>query len=144
MHKTTFLVIILFSAFSFTGCKQVEVLLTPVQKAVKDLTGIGNRYWRLQAVYTNDVPQVLTNAQKQYNKTYAIFPEENASGFFANSDGYKGVWQLTSITLLKETITNTPGQPVMLQYTILELTPNKLDISYEVNNSKIRETYIAF
>lgn len=144
MYKITSLAVIFLLAFSIPGCKQVEVVLTPVQKAVKDLTGIGNRYWRLQAVYTNDAPQVLTDAQKQYNKTYTIFPDENATGFFANSDGYKGVWELTSITSLKETITNTPGQPIIIQYTILELTPNKLDITYEINNTKIRETYISF
>lgn len=137
--------LLLVGAFLFlAGCKQEQVSLTPVQQAVKNLTGIGNRYWRLQAVYINDVPQTLTNAQKQYNKTYTIFPDEDSSGFFANSDGFKGVWVMPSPSQLKETITNTGGQPVVLLYTILELSTNKLDFSYEVNNTKTRETYYAF
>jgi hypothetical protein len=131
----------------FTSCNKDQVpdpVLTPKDLAVQKLTGMGNRYWHLTDLYINNVQQVLTSAQKKYTKTYTLTPGEDDTGTFTNADGYKGNWDCPDPSLLNETIVTINGQRVRLNYTILELTNNKLDITYVSNNQQIREVYVAF
>ena len=134
---------IIFCTTLFMGCSKNEAVLTPQQQAIKNLTGLGNRFWQLQDLYINNIRQTLTTQQKSYNKTYTLIVGEEKSGTLMNSDGYKGVWELVGDKQLKETITNISGLPVQITYIINELSGNKLDISYTVNNTLVREVYYA-
>ena len=134
---------IIFCTTLFMGCSKNEEVLTPQQQAIKNLTGLGNRFWQLQDLYINNIRQTLTTQQKSYNKTYTLIVGEEKSGTLMNSDGYKGVWELVGDKQLKETITNISGLPVQITYIINELSGNKLDISYTVNNTLVREVYYA-
>lgn len=125
------------------GCSKNEEVLTPQQQAIKNLTGLGNRFWQLQDLYVNNIRQALSTQQKGYNKTYTLMIGAESSGTLMNSDGYKGVWEIVGDKQLKETITNISGLPVQITYIINELSGNKLDISYTVNNILVREVYYA-
>ncbi len=125
------------------GCSKNEAVLTPQQQAIKNLTGLGNRFWQLQDLYVNNIRQTLSTQQKGYNKTYTLIIGAESNGTLMNSDGYKGVWEIVGDKQLKETFTNISGLPVQITYTINELSGNKLDISYTVNNTLVREVYYA-
>ena len=134
---------IIFCTTLFMGCNKNEAVLTPQQVAIKNLTGLGNRYWQLQDLYVNNTRQTLTTQQKSYNKTYTLIIGAESNGTLMNSDGYKGVWEIVGDKQLKETFTNISGLPVQITYIINELSGNKLDISYTVNNTLVREVYYA-
>ncbi len=125
------------------GCSKNEAVLTPQQQAIKNLTGLGNRFWQLQDLYVNNIRQTLSTQQKGYNKTYTLIIGAESNGTLMNSDGYKGVWEIVGDKQLKETFTNISGLPVQITYIINELSGNKLDISYTVNNTLVREVYYA-
>ena len=125
------------------GCSKNEAVLTPQQQAIKNLTGLGNRFWQLQDLYVNNIRQTLSIQQKGYNKTYTLIIGAESNGTLMNSDGYKGVWEIVGDKQLKETFTNISGLPVQITYIINELSGNKLDISYTVNNTLVREVYYA-
>jgi len=125
------------------GCSKNEAVLTPQQQAIKNLTGLGNRFWQLQDLYVNNIRQTLSTQQKGYNKTYTLIIGAESNGTLMNSDGYKGVWEIVGDKQLNETFTNISGLPVQITYIINELSGNKLDISYTVNNTLVREVYYA-
>ncbi len=129
----------------FTGCSKNDVVLTPGEQAIKNLTGDGNRYWRLSKIFDNNVPQTLTSDQLKYTKTYTINPANRFTGTFTNRDNYKGTWYMDSnATLLTEIIDNNQAGPVKIDYIIVEVTESKLDIFYVSNMRKIEEVYYAF
>ena len=64
----------------FTGCSKNDVVLTPGEQAIKNLTGDGNRYWHLSKIFDNNVPQTLTSDQLKYTKTYTINPANRFTG----------------------------------------------------------------
>ena len=134
---------IIFCTILFIGCSKNEAVLTPQQQAIKNLTGLGNRFWQLQDLYVNNIRQTLSTQQKGYNKTYTLIIGAESNGTLMNSDGYKGVWEIVGDKQLKETFTNISGLPVQITYIINELSGNKLDISYTVNNTLVREVYYA-
>jgi len=134
---------IIFCTIFFAGCSKYDAALTPTQQAIKNLTGTGNRYWTLQQLFVNDIKQALTFQQSNYHKTYTLIYGEDANGTVSNSDGYTGFWELAGNTQLKETIT-TSGQPVLIIYTITELSEHTLDMSYTANGTKVREVYYAY
>ena len=134
---------IIFCTILFIGCSKNEAVLTPQQQAIKNLTGLGNRFWQMQDLYVNNIRQTLSTQQKGYNKTYTLIIGAESNGTLMNSDGYKGVWEIVGDKQLKETFTNISGLPVQITYIINELSGNKLDISYTVNNTLVREVYYA-
>lgn len=141
---------LLFIVILLNGCsKTTNVVETPEAKIARLLTGEGNRFWHLNKVYVNTVPQTLTDAQMKYTKTYTADPS-NADpsnpkkGTFVNSDGYAGKWTLLNTTQLYETYTNNPSGPVAVTYIINEITANTLDIEYTANMKTVREVYYGY
>jgi hypothetical protein len=135
---------IIFCATLFTSCSKKDVsTLTDEQQVVKWLTGDGNRYWRLRHLYINDVEQVLTANQLQYNKTYTLTPGQTDQGTFTNVDGLNGTWTLNSKKLIREKIITTTGA-VELFMTIIKISETALEIEYIINNTSAREVYYAY
>lgn len=141
---------LLFLVILLNGCsKSTVVAETAEAKIARLLTGEGNRFWHLNKVYVNTVPQTLTDAQMKYTKTYTADPS-NADpanpkkGTFVNSDGYAGKWTLLNATQLYETYTNNPSGPVAVTYIINEITANTLDIEYTANMKTVREVYYGY
>ncbi len=129
----------------FTGCsKTVAPVISQQQQDVNSLVGIGNKVWRLKQIYLTTVPQVLTDAQLKYTKTYTLDPASPFSGSFTNSDGNNGTWKMTTDRVLKETIINNPSGPVKVEYDVNEITETKLDIQSVQNNKLVREVYYAY
>jgi hypothetical protein len=140
--------LMIFAAISMTGCSkddQESEPPTPMPEHVKNLVGLGNRVWRLREVYQNGVPLTLTSSQLKYTKTYTIDPSGGSIGRFTNDDGFVGTWKYDEVDKLEEKITNTPSI-VTIQYKVLKLTKDTLDISYVFgpNNITIREVYFGF
>ncbi len=152
--KTNFtLLFILISSILFVGCSgSKDVAETREERVVRYLTGVGNKVWRLKAVYVNQVPQTLTDYQMKYTKTYTSDPSNTdplnvKTGTFVNSDGYAGKWRLPSASDLRETYLNNPNGPVPVTYVINEISESTLDIeSFPTTGGMIlvREVYYAY
>lgn len=132
--------------FAFGSCKKTEVApTTPEDLVIQNLVGTGNRIWFVKQIYVNGTLQTLTAAQSKYWKSYmvAIADPDTTSGTFADSDGYKGIWDLTSLTTLDETILNQPTGAVPLPININKLDAHTMDVQYIASGSMVRIVYYA-
>ena len=136
---------LLISFACITGCSKDEQVPVPLPQTTQNLTGMGNRVWKIQEIDINGIPQTLTLAQKAYTKTYTVEAGKTTNGKVVSSDGYSGDWSFTSEKILQENYNNDAQlQGIQVVYTINELTATKLDVSYTKNGQLIREMYIAF
>lgn len=136
---------ITFCAILLSGCsKNGDAPVSEEQKVVNNLTGIGNRVWRLSKVFVNGVEQALTSDQKRYTKTYTLNPTMTLAGTFTNSDNNFGQWFTNGPRALIEIIVTIGGIQVQIDYLIREITETTLDIQYTKNGQTIREVYYAF
>jgi hypothetical protein len=142
--KTAF-TLLFISFFILTGCSKGPdaTPLSAEEQVAKLLTGDGNRLWHLKAVYQNDILQTLTAAQLQYTKTFTLTPGEKIKGTFTDND-YTGSWKLKGQFTLHIEFTTTNGNYQDLDFDILSISENKLDISYIKNFIKIEEVYYAY
>jgi hypothetical protein len=142
--RISFLTILIF-ALLLTGCsKTPDVVETPEAKLVRLLTGVGNKYWHLNKIFINAVPQALTNAQLMFTKTYTINPSISDSGIFSNSDGITGKWTITGSKQFYEAFVTGGGVGIQLDYTVLDITETTMDIQYKSNNKLVEEVYYAY
>ena len=136
---------LLVSFVFLTGCSKDEQPPVPLPQTTQNLTGMGNRVWKIQEIDINGIPQALTVAQKGYSKTYTVDAGKTTSGKVVSSDGYAGDWSFPSEKTLQEYYNNDAQlQGIQIVYTLNELTATKLDVSYTKNNQLIREVYIGF
>ena len=136
---------LLISFAFFTGCSKDEQPPLPLPQTTQNLTGMGNRVWKIQEIDINGIPQTLTNAQKGYNKTYTVDAGKTTTGKVVSSDGFTGDWSFPSEKIFQEYYNNDAQlQGIQVVYTINELSATKLDVSYTKNSQLIREVYIAF
>lgn len=141
--KTAFTLTILL-AFILTGCNKSDVpALTPEEQVGQFVSGDGNKLWHLKAVYQNDVLQTLTAAQLLYTKTFTLTPGEKIKGIYTDND-YKGTWKLKGQYTLHIEFNDAQGRYNQIDYDIVAISDNKLDISYIANNIKIEEVYYAY
>lgn len=144
--KTTFtILIILVCSILFFGCaKTVDTVEAPEAKVSRLLTGIGNRYWHLSKIYVNNIQQTLSDAQMKYTKTYTIDPTKQNAGKFTNSDGLSGTWAITGSINYIESFVSGGGAGLQVNYLILDISENTLDVQYSANNKLVREVYYAY
>lgn len=136
---------LLISFACITGCSKDEQVPAPLPQTTQNLTGMGNRVWKIQEIDINGIPQTLTLAQKGYTKTYTVEAGKTTNGKVVSSDGYSGDWSFPSEKILQENYNNDAQfQGIQVLYTINELTATKLDVSYTKNGQLTREVYIAF
>lgn len=132
-----------------TGCTKDEITgepPIPIPDHVRNLVGMGNRVWRLLQIYQNGIPITLTSSQLKYTKTYTIDPAGGSMGRFTDYDGYSGTWKYTEVDKLEEKMIVTSGS-LTLQYTVLKIKKDTLDVSYLAgpNNSiTVREVFFGF
>ena len=142
--RLSFLTILIF-ALLLTGCSKTnDVVETPEAKLVRLLTGVGNKYWHLNKIFINTVPQALTSAQLAFTKTYTINPEIENSGIFSNSDGISGKWKISSAIAFYESFVTGGGVGIQLDYTVIDISETVLDIQYKSNNKLVEEVYYAY
>lgn len=141
--KTAFTLTILL-AFILTGCNKSDVpALTPEEQVGQFVSGDGNKLWHLKAVYQNDVLQTLTATQLLYTKTFTLTTGEKIKGTYTDND-YKGTWKLKGQYTLHIEFNDAQGRYNQIDYDIISVSDNKLDISYIANNTKIEEVYYAY
>lgn len=139
------IMIMCFAAILLSGCsKPGPEIMTPRDQNVKFLTGDGNRYWRLKAIYVNNLQVVLSDAQMRFSKTYTVNPAQAYTGTFVNSDGYTGKWRMLTDLQLNEVLTNNPPGGIIIDYYINEISATLLDMEYTSNLKTVREVYYAF
>lgn len=131
---------------AFSGCsKSPDAPARPEDVVVQNLVGMGNRIWFIKQIYVNGTLQTLTAAQSKYWKSYtvAVTDPDSTSGTFADSDGYRGTWDLRNVTTIDETITNQPSGAVPVPININKLDTHSMDVQYIANGSMIRIVYYA-
>ena len=146
-----FLIII---GFLFSGCsKTVEPTETNVNRVAKLLAGngVGVRSWHLVKIFINEVPQKLTDIQKNYVKVYAADlssagQENPKTGSFNNEEGFNGNWRLndTNGDFLSEIYTDSSGNSISCIYLINSISFTILDIENTVNYKTVRKQYSAY
>ena len=142
--RLSFLTILIFGLL-LTGCSKTnDVVETPEAKLARLLTGIGNKYWHLNKIFINTVPQALTSAQLAFTKTYTINPAIADSGIFTNSDGINGKWTITGSKQYYESFVTGGGVGIQLDYTVLDISETTMDIQYKSNNKLVEEVYYAY
>ena len=143
--KTAFTLLTIICLAILTGCSKGPdaVAVSPEEQVAKLLTGDGNKYWHLKAVFQNDVLQTLTAAQLQYTKTFTLTPGETLKGNFTDND-LKGTFKILNASTLRLDFYSAAGVPLRIEYDIVSITDGKLDISYIANNIKIEEVYYAY
>jgi hypothetical protein len=132
---------------SLASCNRTVVVISPEEQAVKYITGLGNRYWKIRELYINGTAQSLTAAQLDYWKVYtlSISSPDAMGGSFADASGLLGSWTLNKTgTKIDETVDNLPGGPVSYLLTILKLGPNDMDVEYTARGSTVRTVYFAY
>ena len=145
MKQTLQLCTFMFCAALFAGCSKTnEVPITSEQQVINNLTGNGNKVWRLTKTFVNSVEQTLTSDQLKYTKTYSISPAQTLAGTFTNTDGNNGKWALNGLINLIEVIQNNLAGPVQISYIINGITENTLDIEYSTNFKTVRELYNGY
>lgn len=131
---------------AFSGCsKTPDTPKRPEDLVVQNLVGMGNRIWFIRQLYLNGTMQTLTAAQSKYWKSYtvALTDPDSTSGTFADSDGYRGTWDLKSVTSIDETILNQPSGSVPVPLNINKLDAHTMDVQYIANGSMVRIVYYA-
>jgi hypothetical protein len=145
MKTLTTLLITLVSFFLLTGCSKTQAPVVSGDVATAQfLTGVGNKYWHLKEVYVNNVPQVLTDYQMKYTKTYTINSSKPTSGTFTDSDGLTGTWNVTDAKHIEEAFVTGGGVGLLISYTVNDINDTKLDVIYSSNNKLEREVYYAY
>jgi hypothetical protein len=147
MRSTRQVALVVLFSMSLAACNKKVEVLSPEEQAVKYITGLGNRYWKIRELYVNGTPQSLTAAQLGYWKVYtlSIISPDAMGGRFADASGLLGSWTLSKTgTKIDETVENLPGGPVSYVLTILKLGPNDMDVEYTANGSTVRTVYFAY
>jgi hypothetical protein len=132
---------------SLAACNKKVEVLTPEEQAMKYITGLGNRYWKIRELYINGAPQPLSAAQLDYWKVYTltISNPDALGGSFADESGFQGSWALSQTgKKIDERVENLPGGPVFYVLTVLKLGPNDMDVEYTANGSTVRTVYYAY
>lgn len=142
--RLSFLTILIFTLL-LTGCSKTnDVVETPEAKLVRLLTGVGNKYWHLNKMFINTVPQSLTSSQLMYTKTYTINPSVSDAGIFSDSDGLTGKWTITGSKQFYESFVTGGGVGIQLDYTVLDITETSMDIQFKSNNKLVEQIYYAY
>ncbi len=145
MKTLTTLLIILGCFFLLTGCsKSQDATVSGDVATAQFLTGVGNKYWHLKEVYVNNVPQVLTDYQMKYTKTYTVNAAKPTSGSFTDSDGLTGTWNVTDAKHIEEAFVTGGGVGLIISYTVNDISDTKLDVIYSSNSKLEREVYYAY
>lgn len=142
MKLSQILSAMLVSFVFFTGCAKDQQTPEPLPQPTQNLTGMGNHSWKIQEVYINGVAQTLTAPQKTFVKAYSVDTGKTTSGKVTTTEGYVGNWIFLTTQTLQETYSNNSQPPLQIVYTINELSPTRLDVSYSINNELRREVYI--
>lgn len=153
MKNFTLLTILICGLF-LVGCGKSEEVVPNNVRVARLLTGLGNRYWHLKAVYIDTTLQTLTDYQKTFTKTYTINAAAQASGTFRNSDNQDGTWEMNEAgTAWTEKFTTIAGVKVTMVYTIKSINETSFDATYTYtavpNTSSttpkpVREVYYAY
>jgi hypothetical protein len=145
-HRLVAFLLAMTLVSAFSGCsKTPDTPTRPEDLVIQNLVGMGNRIWFIRQLYLNGTMQTLTAAQSKYWKSYtvALTDPDSTSGTFADSDGYRGVWDLKSVTSIDETILNQPSGAVPVPININKLDAHTMDVQYIANGSMVRIVYYA-
>ena len=128
------------------GCGKQEETISPQAQVVQYLVGSGNRVWRIKENYVNGVKQTLTTSQLEYTKTYTISISEpdKSGGTFSDQNNYAGIWVLTDVDHISETIQNATAGTISYVLTIRSISANDMDVEYTANGTTIRTVYYAY
>lgn len=129
----------LFFVLLFASCTKEESL-TPLAQNKVYLTGTGSTptKWYLTSYVSTATVLPLNYAQKRYYKTFG------KNGFYADSDGFVGSWDLPGTEQLIERYVNYPsGTPATQSYQIVSITATNLIILHNYNGTPITAVYTA-
>jgi hypothetical protein len=116
----------IFVTFVLFSCAK-ETIISDADFQKNLLAGTGNyqntlHIWRLDSLTIASKPQVLTNVQKSYTKTF------NRLGAYKDSDGYTGVWALSTGNKLDITTTNSANVKTKTTYDVVVLNAAQLQL----------------
>jgi hypothetical protein len=133
--RSYFLFFLLFLA----SCSKDDSL-SPLDQNKVYLTGVSSSLtkWNLTSLTSSGTVQALTYAQKRYSKTFG------KNGFYSDSDGFVGSWDMPGTEQLIERYVNYPsGSPATQSYQIVSVTATNLIIIYNNNGTPITAVYTA-
>ena len=122
-----------------TSCSK-ETSVSPLDQSKVYLTGAGATptKWYLTSYVSTATVLPLNYAQKRYYKTFG------KNGFYADSDGFVGSWDLPGTEQLIERYVNYPsGTPYTQSYKIVSITATNLIILHDYNGTPITAVYTA-
>jgi hypothetical protein len=116
----------IFVTFVLFSCAK-ETIISDADFQKNLLAGTGNyqntlHIWRLDSLTIASKPQVLTNVQKSYTKTF------NRLGSYKDSDGYTGVWALSTGNKLDITTTNSANVKTKTTFDVVVLNAAQLQL----------------
>ena len=117
-----------------------EESLTPLAQTKVYLTGSNATptKWYLTSYVSTATVLPLNYAQKRYYKTFG------KNGFYADSDGFVGSWDLPGTEQLIERYVNYPsGTPATQSYQIVSISATNLIILHNYNGTPITAVYTA-
>lgn len=121
-----------------SACTKSET--SPIDNQKAQLMGTVDRpvKWHLYSYTTGSTQQALTYAQKNYIKTFG------RNGFYIDSDGFAGSWDMPAVDQLKENYTNFPSGSLGSQtYTIVKISATSLTLQHTYNGVQITSVYDA-
>ncbi len=128
-----------FFLFSVSSCKK-KVTLSPLDQNKVYLTGAvaTPTKWYLTSYVSTATVLPLNYAQKRYSKTFG------KNGFYTDSDGFVGSWDMPGTEQLIERYVNFPsGAPATQSYQIVSITATNLIILHNYNGTSITAVYTA-
>ena len=101
-------------------------------------TGATPTKWYLTSYVSTATVLPLNYAQKRYYKTFG------KNGYYADSDGFVGSWDMPGTEQLIERYVNYPsGTPATQSYQIVSITATNLIILHNYNGTPITAVYSA-
>ena len=137
--KSFFFTISLLVTLLVTSCSK-DAAVSPLDQNKVYLTGVGATptKWYLTSYVSTATVLPLNYAQKRYSKTFS------KNGFYTDSDGFVGSWDMPGTEQLIERYVNYPsGTPATQSYQIVSITATNLIILHNYNGTSITAVYTA-